>query len=406
MLLSVIIVSYNVKYFLEQCLCSLEKSVRTAGLPYGTSDRGGVSLPPQAEIFVVDNNSSDGSMEWLPPRFPQVQFIVNHDNMGFAMANNHALAMAEGKYVLFLNPDTILAEDSIAILIEFMGSTPAAGAAGVRMIDGRGRFLKESRRGFPSPWVAFCKLAGLTALFPHSSLFAKYYLGHLPETANHPAPVLSGACMLVRKQVLDNIGGFDERFFLYAEDIDLSYRIEQAGYTNYYIADTTILHFKGESTRKDARHIKLFYKAMSQFRRKHCKGALPSLGNALIEAGIWSRAGLTAMLNLFRRKKTKTAGTPYLRTWVGGDAADSRRLMDFLSKGDKRVVSDPAQASEIIFCEGDHFSFKKIMEAMQDGGQAYARQAIYKIHAAAGSAAVGSPFQDERGETLFFPPKA
>jgi len=376
-----------------------------------------------AEVFVVDNASQDGSMDWLPPRFQWVQFIDNQYNIGFARANNHALAKAGGKYVLFLNPDTILAEDSLATMLAFMRSTPAAGAAGVRMIDGRGRFLKESRRGFPSPWVAFCKVAGLTALFPRSSFFAEYYLGHLSATRDHPAPILSGACMLVRKQILDTIGGFDEQFFLYAEDIDLSYRIGQAGYTNYYIASTTILHFKGESTLKDARYVKLFYKAMSQFRRKHFKGALPFLYNALMETAIWSRAALTVTQNLFRRKN-KNARPRDLRTWVGGDPADAQRLGAFLSSGDgnaaadgksagngnaaghgkdhRKIVSEPAQASEIIFCQGEHFSFKRIIEAMQEGDG----EAIYKIHAAAGTVAVGSHSKDERGEILFFPPKA
>ena len=422
MLLSIIIVNYNVKYFLEQCLCSLEKSVRTAGLSYG----GG------AEIFVVDNHSSDGSMEWLIPRFPSVQFMANPDNRGFARANNQALEKASGKYVLFLNPDTILAENSIATVLGFMEITPAAGAAGVRMIDGGGRFLKESRRGFPSPWVAFCKLTGLASLFPRSSFFAKYYLGHLPASADHPAPVLSGAFMLVRRQVLQATGGFDERFFLYAEDIDLSYRIEKAGYTNYYISGTTILHFKGESTRKDARYIKLFYKAMSQFRRKHFRGGLPSAFNFLMEAAIWLRAGLSAFANFFRLKENADgaqdgskrsdasgatgsadiwAGSawrgipgsaPVDPVYIGGDPVNARLLRGLLAAEGWQVVPDPAGADERILCEGEGFSFSDIIEAIGNSRG----EAIYMIHAAASSSAVGSRSKDGRGETLFFPPKA
>ena len=389
MLLSVIIVNYNVKYFLEQCLCSLEKSLRTAGLSVG----GPLSITPRprpdlagstgsagdqgdgdsgAEIFVVDNHSSDGSMEWLLPRFPTVQFIANQENRGFARANNQALAKASGQYVLFLNPDTILAEDSIGTVLAFMGSTPSAGAAGVRMVDGGGRFLKESRRGFPSPWVAFCKLTGLTTLFPRSSFFASYYLGHIPASATHPAPILSGAFMLVRKQALDRTGGFDEQFFLYAEDIDLSYRIEKAGYTNYYIADTTILHFKGESTQKDARYIKLFYKAMSQFRRKHFKGGFSPLFNALMETAIWLRAAGTAAANRFK------------------------------SKEDGGKTRDGFPGREIILHEGEDLSFKDIIDSIQNGPEG----AVYMIRSAAGSSAVGSRSKDGRGETLFFPPKA
>jgi N-acetylglucosaminyl-diphospho-decaprenol L-rhamnosyltransferase len=403
MLLSVIIVNYNVKYFLEQCLCSLEKSVRTAGLSYGG-----------AEIFVVDNHSSDGSMEWLVPRFPSVQFRINPDNRGFARANNQALEEATGKYVLFLNPDTILAEDSIATVLAFMESTPAAGAAGVRMVDGGGRFLKESRREFPSPWVAFCKLTGLTALFPRSGLFAKYYLGHLPASADHPSPILSGAFMLVRKQALEGTGGFDEQFFLYGEDIDLSYRIEKAGYTNYYIAGTSILHFKGESTRRDARHIKLFYKAMSQFRRKHFRGGFPSVFNALMETAIWLRAGLSAFANFFRPEEQADGAwsgsawrgipgsAPVDPVYIGGDPANARRMRELLAAEGWLVVPDPAESGERILCEGENFSFRRIIETIQDNRG----KAVYKIHAAASCSAVGSRSKDGRGETLFFPPKA
>lgn len=406
MLLSVIIVNYNVKYFLEQCLCSVEKALRTGELSADCLSSGDAKLITErnAEIFVVDNHSSDGSVEWLQPKFPRVLFIVNAENIGFARGCNQALARATGKYILFLNPDTILAEDSLETGIAFMESTPGAGAAGIRMVDGSGRFLKESRRGFPSPWVAFCKLSGLTALFPRSSFFAKYYLGHLPSTKNHPAPVLSGACMLVRKQVLDITGGFDEQFFLYAEDIDLSYRIEQAGYANYYIADTTILHFKGESTSKDTRYVKLFYKAMSQFRRKHFRGGLPLVLNALVEAAIWIRAGagMTAVFAKLFRPGNKNAGTTGYRTWVGGDPEDAERVATLLSSRDRTIVSNPDHANEIIFCEGESFSFKTIIEAIQNGSG----QAIYKIHATAGAAAIGSHSKDGRGETLFFPPKA
>src|SRR5882757_2228169 len=213
MILSVIIVSYQVKFFLEQCLFSVEKALQ--GIDGGT------------EIIVVDNNSQDDTLAYLVPRFPEVKFIANPDNRGFSRANNQALEQAGGKYILFLNPDTILPEDACRICLSFIAATPGIGAAGVRMIDGSGRFLKESRRGFPSPWIAFCKLSGLTALFPRSRRLAGYYLGHLPEDQTHPAPILSGACLWVGREVLDKTGAFDPSFFMYAEDIDLSYRIEQ-----------------------------------------------------------------------------------------------------------------------------------------------------------------------------------
>lgn len=344
MILSVIIVSYQVKYFLEQCLFSVEKALR--------------SIDGGTEIIVVDNHSTDGTLEYLQPRFPGVKFIVLPDNQGFARANNRALERAEGKYILFLNPDTILPEDACRICLSFMASRPGIGAAGVRMIDGSGRFLKESRRGFPSAWVAFCRFSGLTALFPGSPWLAGYYLGHLPENQTHPAPILSGACMWVPRPVLDITGGFDEQFFMYAEDIDLSHRIRQAGFTNYYIADTTILHFKGESTRKDARYIKIFYSAMVRFRRKYSKGLFSSLFNRLLEIAVRMRVAL--------------ASSP---------------------------SEDTSPGYDVILSEGENLSFKQIIETLQKP-----QRKTFLIHAAGSGSAVGSPSSQGRGITIEYGP--
>jgi len=284
MVVSVIIVNYRIKYFLELCLHSVEKAVK--GM--------------EAEIIVVDNHSNDDSLDYLLPRFPGVRFLANHENVGFGRANNLALKEARGKYILFLNPDTVLPGDFAALCLAFIEATPRIGGLGVRMIDGSGRFLPESRRGFPSPWVAFCKLSGLAAIFPHSRRFAGYYLGHLPADFAHPAPVLSGACLWIASAILQEVGGFDEQFFLYAEDIDLSYRIERAGYTNYYYPGTTIVHFKGESTTRDTGYVRQFYRAMSQFRRKHFGSGMPVFFNWGIEAAIRVRAGVAAVGRLWR----------------------------------------------------------------------------------------------------------
>jgi|SRR5450432_589200 len=403
MLLSIIIVNYNVKYFLEQCLCSVEKALRSAELALESAPSHLNEGRQTAEIFIVDNRSTDGSAEWLTARFPRVQFILNSDNKGFAVANNQALVLAKGEYVLFLNPDTILPEDSFSTCLAFMAKHPSAGAAGLRMIDGSGRFLKESRRGFPTPWIAFCKLAGLAALFPHSALFAGYYLGQLPSSNDHPSPILPGAYMFVRKQALEKTGGFDERFFLYAEDIDLSYRIEQAGYRNYYIAAATILHFKGESTSKDSRYIKLFYKAMSQFRRKHARGG-GLLFNALMEPAIWLRAGMQAIAGDFKRDPAPgKSSPPNLRTWVCGDEQEAIRLRALLSNRNRIAASDPGAADEIIFCEGSGLSFKEIIASLETRllkKEKIRQDLICKIHAAGSASAVGSASKDQRGETV------
>jgi O-antigen biosynthesis protein len=284
--LSVIIVNYNVKYFLEQCLCSVLKACKNI----------------TAEVIVADNNSSDGSKVFLLPKFPRVNFIWNNDNVGFAKANNQALVQAQGEFILFLNPDTIVPEDCFEKCIQFFQLHPQAGALGIRMIDGTGKFLKESKRAFPSPLTSLYKLSGLTKLFPHSKTFAKYHLGHLPENENHEVDVLAGAYMMVPKNVLDKTGSFDETFFMYGEDVDLSYRIQQAGYKNYYFAQSSIIHFKGESTKKGSlNYVKMFYSAMSLFVKKHYSGSRAGLFNFLIQVAIFFRATLAVAAKFLQK---------------------------------------------------------------------------------------------------------
>jgi O-antigen biosynthesis protein len=284
--LSVIIVNYNVKYFLEQCLCAVLKACKNI----------------TAEVIVADNNSSDGSKDFLLPKFPQVNFIWNNSNVGFAKANNQALAQAKGEYILFLNPDTIVPEDCFEKCIQFFQLHQQAGALGIRMIDGTGKFLKESKRAFPSPLTSLYKLSGLTKLFPHSKTFAQYHLGHLPENENHEVDVLAGAYMMVPKNVLDKTGSFDETFFMYGEDVDLSYRIQQTGYKNYYFAQSTIIHFKGESTKKGSlNYVRMFYTAMSLFVKKHYSGSRAGLFNFLIQVAIFFRATLAVAAKFLQK---------------------------------------------------------------------------------------------------------
>ncbi|MFZ1497259.1 MAG: glycosyltransferase [Saprospiraceae bacterium] len=285
MQLSVIIVNYNVRYFLEQALLSVRKASR------------GLAV----EVWVVDNNSVDSSVAMVREKFPEVRLIANTQNTGFAVANNQAIRQASGKYVLLLNPDTVVEEDTFQKCIGFMDAHPLAGALGVKMIDGSGKFLPESKRGFPTPFVAFCKTFGLSALFPKSKLFNQYYLGFLSENETHKADVLAGAFMFMRREALDKVGLLDEAFFMYGEDIDLSYRIVQGGFDNYYFADTTILHYKGESTKKGSlNYVKTFYQAMIIFAKKHFKGNQAWLFVAMLHAAIYLRAGMTLMSNLVK----------------------------------------------------------------------------------------------------------
>ena len=284
--LSVIIVNYNVKHFLEQCLCSAQKAVARI----------------QAEIIVVDNGSADNSIDYLQQKFPNVRFIANKENFGFAKGCNIGLGSSKGKYILFLNPDTLVPEDCFQKCISFLETNQDAGALGIKMQDGKGKFLKESKRSFPSPMTSLYKLFGLSKLFPRSRVFSKYHLGHLDENENHEVDVLAGAFMMVKKEVLEKVGGFDEIFFMYGEDVDLSYRIQKAGFKNYYFAKTSIIHFKGESTRKGTmNYVRMFYNAMSIFVRKHYSGSRAGVFNFLIHIAIWIRASLSATSHFIRR---------------------------------------------------------------------------------------------------------
>jgi GT2 family glycosyltransferase len=283
--LSVIIINYNVRYFLEQCLCSVQKALQNC----------------TGEIIVVDNHSTDGSSSYLPEKFPHVRFIWNDKNVGFGKACNQGLAQSFGKYILFLNPDTIVPEDCLEKCISFLDHNPQAGALGIRMLDGSGVFLKESKRAFPSPLTSFYKLSGLARLFPHSKIFNRYHLGHLNEHQTHEVDVLAGAFMMVRKNIATTIGGFDEVFFMYGEDVDLSYRIQQAGYKNYYFAESAILHFKGESTRRGSlNYVKMFYQAMSVFVKKHYGSQKAGIFNFFIQTAIWLRAIISGIGHLIK----------------------------------------------------------------------------------------------------------
>ena len=286
MKISIVIVNYNVQYFLEQCLLSVFNACN--GL--------------DAEVFVVDNNSPDGSVEMVRKKFPHAQLIANGDNKGFSAANNQAIRMAKGEYILLLNPDTVVEEDTFRKTCSFMDEHPDAGALGVQMIDGKGNFLPESKRGLPKPDVAFYKIFGLSALFPKSKLFGRYHLGFLDKNEVHKVDVLSGAFMLLRKSALDKTGLLDEDYFMYGEDIDLSYRIQKAGYHNYYFPHTRIIHYKGESTKKSSiNYVFVFYRAMVIFARKHFAKGNAQLFSVLINIAIYIRAGAAILKRLSDR---------------------------------------------------------------------------------------------------------
>ncbi len=286
MKLSVIIVNYNVRAYLEQCLRTVFEALN------------GI----EGDVFVVDNQSTDGSVEMVREKFPQVKLIANVDNVGFSRANNQAIRASNADYVVLLNPDTVVGEDVFRKVIAFMDSHPKAGGLGVKMIDGTGAFLPESKRGLPTPAVAFYKIIGLTRIFPHSRTFGRYHLGHLPENEAAPIEILSGASMFLRKKTLDEVGLLDESFFMYGEDIDLSYRITLGGYENWYFPDARIIHYKGESTKKSSvNYVFVFYNAMAIFAQKHFTRRRTNLLSLLINGSIYLSAAGAIVMRFLRR---------------------------------------------------------------------------------------------------------
>ena len=290
MKLTVVIVNYNVRHYLEQCLRSLERALK------------GI----EAEVYVVDNHSKDSSVEALQPLFPAVHFISSNHNLGFARANNIAIHQSEGEYVLLLNPDTVVAESSIARCIDFMDSHPDAGAVGVKMHTESGKPAMESRRGVPTPLVAFYKMSGLCSRFPQSRRYGKYYMSYLPWDEAAEIEVVSGAFCFLRREALLKVGLLDEDFFMYGEDIDLSYRLLKGGYHNWYLPEH-ILHYKGESTQKSSfRYVHVFYEAMLIFFRKHY-GHLSFLITLPVKLAIFGKAFL-ALCSMLAEKVSRSLG--------------------------------------------------------------------------------------------------
>lgn len=307
--LSVIIVNYNVKYYLDQCISSVLRAFEVMKKASSSSDS---SVNEEvAEIIVVDNHSADGSVDYLEKRYPQmlypmVRFVRSAHNLGFARANNIAIRQSRGEYVLLLNPDTIVGEDALKASVDFMDAHEDAGAVGVRMLGAQGRRAMESRRGLPTPMVSFFKMLGFCNRWPHHRLFGKYYMGYLPWDEPCQIEVVSGAYCMLRRKALDEVGLLDEDFFMYGEDIDLSYRVLKGGYHNYYLP-VDILHYKGESTQKSSfRYVHVFYEAMLIFFRKHYSG-MTFLLSLPIKTAIYAKA-LMALVGMLSERMRKSLG--------------------------------------------------------------------------------------------------
>jgi len=369
MQLSIIIVSYNVKYYLEQCLHSVLVACKNI----------------EAEIIVVDNNSNDKTAEYIKTKFPAIIFIQNKKNIGFAKANNIGLNIAKGEFILYLNPDTILSENIIVNCMSFFNEHKQAGAVGVKMIDGNGNFLPESKRAFPSVAASFWKLSGMAKLFPYSLVFNKYALGNLREGEVHEVDVLSGAFFLSRKEILSSLNAFDEDFFMYGEDIDLSYRIQKVGYKNYYLGNTCIVHFKGESTKKNlSAYTKNFYEAMKIFVVKHHqKFSLVFLKTLIQMAAIFS-ALKRKFRNGFLRKKI-LANKNFLLAGNESAIKSAERILiankflcsEWTTLNNEKSVTHQSTKTNLVLCV-DALSYKDCIQFMQKNKNKYVYYWHYK----------------------------
>ncbi|MFQ3174503.1 MAG: GT2 family glycosyltransferase [Flavobacterium sp.] len=291
MQLSVVILNYNVRYFLELCVLSVQNALESV----------------DGEIIVIDNNSSDVSCAMMQQCFPDIKLIQNKENLGFPKGNNLGVAQAKGKYICILNPDTVVAEDTFTKALAFAERQKDLGIMGVKLIDGTGNFLPESKRGIPTPFVAFTKMMGLYKIRPKFEPFGKYYAQHLSEDETGKVDILVGAFMLMKRELYQELGGFDENCFMYSDDIDLSYRALQKGMSNYYFDETTVLHYKGESTIKDGIYMKRFHEAMNFFYKKHFR--VSPIFSVVIKIGI----GFFSFIKMFQgQPKSKKAPQSFL----------------------------------------------------------------------------------------------
>ncbi|REH01231.1 glycosyltransferase family 2 protein [Flavobacterium aquicola] len=384
MQLSIIILNYNVRYFLELCVLSVESALKNI----------------DSEIIVVDNNSSDDSCEMIKSRFPHVKLIQNSENLGFPKGNNIGVAQAKGEYICILNPDTVVAEDTFEKVLAFAGKKKDLGIAGVKLIDGAGNFLPESKRGIPTPWVAFTKIIGLYKLFPKAAFFNRYYAQHISENQTGEVEILVGAFMFLKKELYDAIGGFDENCFMYSDDIDLSYMALQKGKNNYYFHETAVIHYKGESTSKDAVYMKRFQEAMEFFYKKHFQVSF--LFSVFMKIGI---VFFSFVKRIQGRPKTKIPPANYLLISASETLAKIitsvfQKKVDFLNWKEEKEVN--LQSNSIrnglqIILDNEFVSFKECIDIHE---RLKNKSVVFRIIPEGADFSIGSDSPNDRGEIV------
>ena len=392
MQLSVIILNYNVRYFLEQCVLSVQKALTNL----------------DAEIIVVDNNSSDGSCEMMKQLFPHIKLIENPVNVGFPKGNNIAVAEAKGEYICILNPDTVVAEDTFEKILNYVTLSGVevsnTGIIGCKLIDGTGNFLPESKRGVPTPWVAFTKIFGL---YKFSNYFGKYYAQHLTENQSGKVDVLVGAFMVMKRDLYLQVGGFDENCFMYSDDIDLSYMIQKLGKENFYFHETSVIHYKGESTVRDEKYLKRFREAMQFFYKKHFKKSI--VFDVMMQVGSF-------VFTIFKQKQQKNSSKKIFQYIIVTKNPENDNIVsDVLSKKDfsfvmrvfdkmnvleKEIEAFKKQKCnyEVIF-DTYSFSFKEIIEFMEKNKS---KNITFKNYISQSNYLIGSNNANDRGEVIKF----
>ena len=378
MQLSVIILNYNVRYFLEQCVLSVQKALE------------GID----GEIIVIDNASSDDSCEMMKAKFPHIKLIENKDNLGFPKGNNIGVAQAKGEYICILNPDTVAAEDTFSKILSFVKSSEVEifssnsqlGIIGCKLIDGAGNFLPESKRGVPTPWVAFTKIFGLYKI---SNYFGKYYAQHLSENESGKVDILVGAFMVMKRELYLEVGGFDEDCFMYSDDIDLSYLVLKTGKSNYYFHETSVIHYKGESTVRDGTYMKLFREAMQFFYKKHFKKSW--FFDVMMQVGSF----VFSLLKKNQQKNEVRTIDEYVVFSKGNLELNLSKKATYLSDFNQ-FVGQPQKNIEIIF-DTTTFSFTEIITFMQLNKS---KNLSFKNYISSSNYLIGSNNSNDRGQII------
>ncbi|WP_374548349.1 glycosyltransferase family 2 protein [Flavobacterium sp.] len=370
MQLSVIILNYNVRYFLEICVLSVQKAIQNI----------------DAEIIVVDNNSSDDSCKMVKGLFPNIKLIENKENFGFPKGNNIGVSQAKGEYICILNPDTVVAEDTFEKILNTKNWKLNTGIIGCKLIDGTGNFLPESKRGVPTPWVAFTKIFGLYKI---SNVFGKYYAEHLAENQSGKVDILVGAFMVMKRSLYHEVGGFDENCFMYSDDIDLSYMVKKSGRENYYFAETSVIHYKGESTVRDEKYMKRFQEAMNFFYKKHFKKSLFFSGFMKIGAFVFSKIKKSQQKNRSKIIDNYIFFTKSeLQLPLEKPIMYKTNLVGYIPNNEQKI--------EIIF-DIQSFSFKEIIDFMQ---KHKATTITYKMYLPQSKVIIGSNHANDIGEII------